>query len=210
MTGIAQSIIEVGTLSELTGTAYGRLILAKSALLLCVVGVAAFSRRLVGRISTAEEAAVKPSARLLRRTVVGELAVTGVVLALAAALVQSPPARSSETTSVQQPITATLTSDLYTVRVELSPGRVGGNTLHLYAYDRNGSAPQKVLQWTVTTAPVDGSVDPLAVPTLALGTDHATSEPTFPSAGAWDLWITLRVSDVDQATVSDRFTIKDA
>jgi copper transport protein len=208
MTGIAQAIIEVVTVSALFDTAYGLLVLGKAALLLGAVGVAFFSRRLVGRISAGEAAAAKPSARLLRRTVIAELAVTGVVLALAAALVQTPPARTADS-SVQQPFTTTLTSNLFQVRIELFPMRVGANTLHLYAFNPQGSGPQTVLQWSVTATPADGSVEALTVPILPLAEDHATSEPTFPTAGDWDLKLTLRTTDVDQASVTQRVSIQD-
>jgi copper transport protein len=35
------------------------------------------------------------------------------------------------------------------------------------------------------------------------------AEPTFPTAGEWELKVTVRVSDVDQATVSHKVTIKE-
>jgi copper transport protein len=44
---------------------------------------------------------------------------------------------------------------------------------------------------------------------LPITADHAVAEPTFPSAGEWELKITLRLTDVDQATVTHRVTIKE-
>jgi copper transport protein len=143
----------------------------------------------------------------LRRTILAELAITGVVLAVAAALVQTPPARSAAPAAAAEPYSVTLSSDLFQVRLDLDPAKVGGNTLHLYAYDGDGQ-PQAVVEWRATAAPVDGGIDPLDIPMLPITADHAVAEPTFPSAGEWELKLTLRLSDVDQATVSHRVTIK--
>jgi copper transport protein len=238
MTGIAQSLIEVASVSALFSTGYGRLVLAKATLLVVVVAVAWYSRRLVGAVGAAEadrlelaavgaqpsggrsgatRNAVEPPgpdpeevapgpARRLRHTVLAELAITGVILGLAAALVQSPPARSAAD-PVSQSYAVTLTSDLYVVRLELFPAKVGANTMHLYAFDNAGRV-KNVLEWKVTAVPTDGSVEPLTIPILQVAADHVVAEPTFPSAGEWELRLTLRVSDVDQSTVSQKVTLR--
>jgi copper transport protein len=227
LTGLAQAIIEVASVSGLLDTTYGRLVLVKAGLLAVVLVVAWFSRRLVQvpaprALVTAgagaagdevddeedlDEDPPEPPVRPLRRTILAELAITGVVLAVAAALVQTPPARSA-TEVAPEPYSVTLASDLYRLRLDLDPVRVGGNTMHLYAYDLSGQ-PQAVVQWRATAAPVDGGIDPLDIPMLPITADHAVAEPTFPSAGEWELKITLRLSDVDQATVTHRVTIKE-
>jgi copper transport protein len=264
LTGTAQAIIEVASLDALFDTQYGRLVIAKAALLAVVVMVAWYSRRLVTRFvwapgrsrvpanarvtvgsaarrgsAVAGRSAVagssvaassvddggpddggssvddgggsaagggEPPVRSLRRGVLIELAITAVVLALAAALVQTPPARSVAAAPVAEPIVVTMTNDLFVLRAELEPGLVGPNTMHLYAFDAAG-LPKKVLEWKVTAVPVDGSVEPVAVPALPLTPDHAVTQPTFPTPGQWELRFTLRVSDVDQATVSQRVAI---
>jgi copper transport protein len=226
LTGLAQAIIEVASVSGLLDTTYGRLVLVKVGLLAAVLVVAWFSRRLVQ--APARRALVpagvgpggppgdedeeiddppEPPVRPLRRTILAELAITGVVLAVAAALVQTPPARSA-TAAAPEPYSVTLSSDLYRLRFDLDPVRVGGNTMHLYAYDLSGQ-PQAVVEWRATAAPVDGGIEPLDIPMLPITADHAVAEPTFPSAGEWELKITLRLSDVDQATVTHRVTIKE-
>jgi copper transport protein len=246
LTGTAQAVIEVGTVSALFSTGYGRLVLAKAVLLAVVVAVAWFSRRIVARafgvapvqerprVLSAARAASGPvpsgsgssgavrsdgggsgpptatagtsAVRPLRRTILAELAISGVVLALAAVLVQTPPARTAAA-DVDQPYVVTLSSDLFVLRSELDPAAVGPNTLHLYAFNKAG-APQKVLEWKATAAPVDGSVGPMTIPVLPVTDDHAVAQPSFPAAGEWELRYTLRVSDVDQTTVSHRLTIK--
>lgn len=227
LTGVAQAIIEVESFGPLVDTRYGRLVLVKAGLLAVVLLVAWYSRRLVlaparkalvavgggaadgpedlEDLEDDEEQPAEPPVRPLRRSILAELAITGVVLAVAAALVQTPPARSVAD-APPQPYAVTLTTDLYRVRMELDPAREGGNSLHLYAYNPAGE-PQAVVEWTVTATPTDGSIDALDVPLLPVTADHAVGEPTFPTPGEWDIKITLRLSETDQATVSQRVKI---
>jgi copper transport protein len=228
LTGTAQAIIEVASPSRLVDTTYGRLVLVKAALLAVVLAVAWYARRLVyapsqpalvaaGAGAASEETDADddveadeppdPPVRPLRRSILAELAITAVVLGVAAALVQTPPARSANPTA-SEPYSVTLSSDLYRLRLDLDPARVGGNALHLYAFDLNGQ-PQSVVEWRGTAAPADGGIEPLDIPMLPITADHAVAEPSFPTAGGWELKITLRLTDVDQATVTHRVTIKE-
>ena len=88
VTGLYQAWREVGHLGALTGTAYGRLLLAKVAVLLVVIGVARYSRGLVHRWRTGNEAA-------LRSSVLVELAGAAVLLLLAVLLAGNAPAREA-------------------------------------------------------------------------------------------------------------------
>jgi copper transport protein len=85
-TGLYQAWREVGSVSALIHTGYGRLLLAKVAILLIVIGVARRSRGLVATWRSANEIA-------LRRTVAVELAGVSVLLLLAVLLSASAPAR---------------------------------------------------------------------------------------------------------------------
>jgi copper transport protein len=85
-TGVYQAWREFGSVSALMDTTYGRLLLAKVAILLCVVGVARGSRGIVATWGSGSEAA-------LRRHVVLELAGASVLLLLAVLLAGNAPAR---------------------------------------------------------------------------------------------------------------------
>ena len=45
-------------------------------------------------------------------------------------------------------------------------------------------------------------VEPIDVPLLKLTDNHATGQFTVPTAGEWELRFTLRISEIDQATVT--------
>ncbi|MFI9644584.1 copper resistance CopC/CopD family protein [Micromonospora sp. NPDC051925] len=204
LAGTVQGLIEVASLQALTGTTYGRLLLAKIGLFALVVAVAAYSRQLVRRRS----AAARPVP--VRRAVWVELAITAVVLGVTATLVQTPPARTAvdgATGADSGYYSTTLTSPIYSLRVELDPAERGNNSMHLYAYTTD-NRPQPVVEWKATAALPSAGVEPIDIPLLRLTDNHATGEFSFPSAGQWQLRFTVRTSDIDQATVTATVPIK--
>lgn len=200
LAGTVQALIEVGTVSALVSTTYGRLVLAKIVLFALVIAVATISRQLVRRRVATDAAA--PTA--LRRTVLIELGITAVVLALSATLVQTTPARTAVGTSSGGGAgyySATLTSNLYALQVEVDPARTGNNTIHLYAYTPDNK-PLPVVEWKASVALPDKGVEAVDVPLLPITDNHATGELSLPTAGRWQLRITVRISEIDQATVT--------
>lgn len=85
-TGLYQAWREVGSVSALLDTVYGRLLLAKVAILLCVIGVARRSRSIAAAWHGGSEA-------VLRRTVLLELAGASALLLVAVLLAGNAPAR---------------------------------------------------------------------------------------------------------------------
>ncbi|MEU1751067.1 copper resistance protein CopC [Micromonospora matsumotoense] len=204
LAGVVQGLIEVATLQALTGTTYGRLLLAKIGLFALVVGVAAYSRQLVRR----RTAAARPVP--VRRAVWVELAITAVILGVTATLVQTPPARTAVDGGSGADAgyySTTLTSPIYSLQVELDPAERGNNSMHLYAYTPD-NRPQPVVEWKATAALPSAGVEPIDIPLLKLTDNHATGEFSFPSAGEWQLRFTVRTSDIDQATVTATVPIK--
>jgi copper transport protein len=200
--GTAQALVEIRSVGQLIGTTYGRLVVAKVALLAVVLAVALFSRLLVRRMRHEDV-----SASRLRRSVLTELAITAVVIGVAATLVQAPPARTAAVSTPTGPPSVTLSSNLYRLRVDLDPGTVGNNSFHFYAYTLDG-APQPVVEWRATAALPAQKIEPIPIPILPITSDHAVGEFTFSSAGQWELKYTLRLSDVDEATVVQQLTVR--
>jgi copper transport protein len=198
LAGTVQALIEVGTPDALVSTTYGRLIIAKVVLFGAVIGVAAYSRKLVLRRMAAGEP------RRLRRSVALELGITAVVLGLSAVLVQTTPAR---TASANEELggpgfySVTLDSNLFKLQVDVDPAKKGNNSVHLYAYDKSNK-PLPVVEWKGTAALPANDVAPVDVPLLPLTPNHASGEITLPLAGDWQLKFTVRISEIDQATVT--------
>ncbi|MBM0231427.1 copper resistance protein CopC/CopD [Micromonospora sp. STR1_7] len=206
LAGTVQALIEVATPDALFNTTYGRLLLAKIGLFAIVIAVAAYSRQMVRRRTAAQRPAP------VRRAVWVELAVTAVVLGLSATLVQTTPARTAvaEPSGTQAGLfSTTLSSPLYSLRVELDPAQRGNNSIHLYAYaPDNQSQPLPVAEWKATAALPSAGIEPIDVPLLPLVDNHAYGDVSLPAAGDWQLKITVRTTDIDQATVTATVPIR--
>ncbi len=199
LAGTVQALVEVGSVGGLTGTTYGRLILAKVALVGLVLVVAWFARRLVQRRAGADDG---PGP--VRRLIAVELAVTAAVLGITAVLVQVTPARTAvaaATAPTDTTVRATLTAEKLSLQVDVTPGQVGNNSVHLYAYTRDG-APLPVVQWTGTAALPALGVEPVDIPLLQITDNHAIGDTALAAPGDWVLRFTVRTSQIDQSTVS--------
>lgn len=201
--GVLQSIVHLGAISELTSTAFGRAILIKSALLAGLIALGAFQRRRsVPRLARAAAAGEQPGGAgvLLRRALRGELATMVVVLGVTAALVSyAPPAGA-----VAGPFSAA--RDLGPARLELTvePARVGANEIHLYLFDRrSGAQYDRVRQLRITAEQGAREIGPLALRSSKTGPGHYTvRRADLIPAGDWTLAISARVSEFDQYETS--------
>ncbi|MEU3522877.1 copper resistance protein CopC [Streptomyces sp. NPDC038707] len=157
----------------------------------------------------------------LRRSVLAEAGVALVLLAVTTALTQTEPGRteqeakaatSSPAGSGTSAASGTLTLDMPfdtggadgkgVVRVGLDPARVGGNEMHLYVQRPNGRAfdvPEVKVSFTLEAQ----KIGPLPVNPDHITTGHwSASGVQLPVAGDWKIAVTVRTSDIDQATVS--------
>ncbi|WP_250035486.1 copper resistance CopC/CopD family protein [Paractinoplanes maris] len=204
--GVLQAVVQVGSVDALVKSDYGRLLLIKTGLLVVVLGVAAWSRRLVQRGT-----AVASPGRL-RRATAAEVGITALVLAATAVLVQTNPGRAVDVEAVASArargFVTTLTSKLYSVQFEVFPAAVGEyNTLHAFVYTPEGK-PLKVLEWKVTLALPGQGVEPIPNEVASILGNQGLGNLTFPFAGEWQLSMTLRTSEIDQATVTTTIPVR--
>jgi copper transport protein len=145
----------------------------------------------------------------LRRSVLVEVAVATVVLALSAVLVGLPPARAA----VSQPVDAVLplqgaTGPSGSVQVSVDPARPGANTLHLYLFDDSGSLIQPV-GIAVSLTEASQQIGPLDVKLQPGGPGHYISDAMdIPGAGTWTLTVTVRLDEFTATTASTDFPVR--
>jgi copper transport protein len=204
--GVVQAVVHVGSVGALWQTGYGRLLLAKIGILAATLAAAAYARRLVHRFAVP---ATGP--RRLRAAVGIEMAAAAVILGLSAALVQANPVRggaADRPVTVDDGVSQTLTCPLYTLQFNIYPVQVGeNNTVHAFAYTPAG-APLEVDQWRVSARLTGPGLEPVSVPLLGLvPRNHAAGAVTFPQAGTYDVRFTLRVGELDQASVTTSITV---
>lgn len=204
LAGVVQALMESGTVAALLTTTYGRLVLLKVALVLMLLVAAGYARRLVNRWSTVRT-------RQLAGTVGVEVALAVVALGVSAVLVQTTPARTAAVEAQalgQDSFAQTLTSSLYTLQFDIYPVQLGEyNTVHAYVYTPEG-APVRVEEWSMTTALPTQEVEPVTAPLLPIDDNHAAGSVAFPVPGEWEVRFTIRLSDIDQATVTTTVTVR--
>lgn len=155
----------------------------------------------------------------LRRTVLAEAGVAVVLLAVTTMLTSTEPGRTEEearaatsASSAEASSAGALTLDMSfdtggedgrgVVRIDLDPARVGGNEMHVYVQRPNGRAfdiPEVKVAFTLESQ----DIGPLPVVPDHISTGHwSASGVQIPMAGEWKIAVTVRTSDIDQATVS--------
>lgn len=204
--GVVQAVVQVGSIGALWRTEYGKLLLAKVAVLAVTLTVASYARRLVRRAQVPAAGVTR-----MRRTVGIEVVATAVVLGLSAVLVQVNPGRSAavDQEAVQEAgVSQTLSCPLYTLQFNIYPVQLGeNNTIHAFAYTQAG-APQPVEEWTVTSRLLGQDLEPVSQPMLPLiPRHHAAGAITFPLPGTYEVAFTVRTSDIDEATVKTTINV---
>ncbi|MFI1164829.1 copper resistance CopC/CopD family protein [Streptomyces sp. NPDC020801] len=160
----------------------------------------------------------------LRHSVLAEAGVAVALLAVTTVLTQTEPGRTEEaaaaTSSASSPSSSSsssssggaVTLDMPfdtggqngkgIVRLDIDPARVGGNEMHVYVQRPDGQAfdiPEIKVALTLTAK----RIGPLPVAPDHITTGHwAASGVQIPMAGDWKVAVTVRTSDIDQATVT--------
>ncbi|MGR6971398.1 copper resistance CopC/CopD family protein [Streptomyces cynarae] len=155
-----------------------------------------------------------PHLRALRRSVLAEISLGLVVLALTTLLTGTEPGRAAEeaaasTAAAAPPLgsATVIPFDVGTpgghgkVQIELTPGRVGENGVQALIFGPDGGiATVPELRLTFTLEGRD--VGPLDARLTDRGGYWATDTLDLPLPGRWTMRATVRTSDIDQVTVS--------
>ncbi|SHN87528.1 copper transport protein [Geodermatophilus obscurus] len=247
VTGVVQSVREVGSPAALVTTTYGWVLLAKLTLVLLLLAAAGVSRVWVqqhlgvrrsrpaprrrvtahafagsgepepdpavasaagarAEVQAAAAAAERPA---LRRSVLVELAVGLVVLALSAVLVGTPPARAevAQPVDVALPVQTAAGED-GSVQVSVDPAAAGPNTLHVYLLDERGQFTQPVDIRVTLTEPAQ-QIGPIDVALEPAGPGHYVGDGmAIPGAGTWTLAVTVRLDEFTAGTATTTFPVR--
>ena len=102
---------------------------------------------------------------------------------------------------------AVLPDKLFTLTVDMQPSTVGPNDIHMYATTPDGKASD-VQEWRVRASMPEKGIEAIDAAVLRITPDHATATINLPAAGSWTLDFTIRVSEVDQSTVTTGFQVR--
>ncbi|MEV5599924.1 copper resistance protein CopC [Streptomyces sp. NPDC052299] len=177
-------------------------------------------------VATAEKKRIRdadPGRSGLRRSVLAEVGVAVVLLAVTTALTSTEPGRTQEeaarSTSAAAgpvdsgPVNLALpfdtggTNGKGTVRMDIDPGRTGANVIHLWIEDP-AKKPMDVPEVKIAFTLESKDIGPLPTVPVRLTEGHWTATGLqLPIAGDWKVAVTVRTSDIDQTTVNKNVKI---
>lgn len=199
--GVVQAVRQSGGIDSLFGTTYGRLVVAKVALLLFVVAAASVARDVIRGPDRAARAEVE-----LRRAITAEVAFAAAILAVSAALVYTVPARddSGDSTATEEPaseVRAATTAENLRFEIAFAPGVAGASEMTVTVTDDQGRVfdPPEI---TAEVRPRTGDVAPIEVPLTRAATGRYTGPVTLPFAGTWTVEVRALRTEIDQTVVT--------
>lgn len=187
-------------------TTYGKLVLTKLALVLLIVGVAAFNRyRLVPAILANPHRPKLIAA--LRRTIAWEAAVLVAVAGVTGALVSQTP-RTADA-AAPAPSEQTLRAPVGDAKATmvLTPARKGTNSLQLTLVGADGAPldPFETPELSVVLPKYD--LGPFEHPLSKTGTGTYEASVDFPLEGTWTVTVSVRLSEFENPVISRKVVI---
>ena len=204
--GIGMAVIVLPAPGDLVRTGWGLALLAKAALVVPVIIMGAYNRRLLVP-ATSDRLRTR-----LGRIVSAELLLLLAVVGVTSVLVTRSPVASSATPPAATAVPAEavelpLSGDAGTVLFTVAPGRAGQNEIFLALRDPAGRPLEPADVPTVELTEPDLGVGPLRpiVHPLAVGEYHVIAD--LPLAGTYDMVVRVRVSDFEAATAETTLVI---
>ena len=208
-TGTYLAVMHVKSWGALFGSGYGRLVLAKIAGLAVALLLASynlFKTRKGLAASAADPAASQRWSEILRKAVRGEVLVTMVVIALAAALVSVPPANSG--TFAPEVFEASADLNGAFVTATLAPARVGKSSAHFYILNPDGSPDGSVVDPKLILTEVDQNLGPFEYRGLILAPGHfVVTGIDLPAAGTWKMYMIVTRGKFDSLDHTFEFKV---
>jgi copper transport protein len=200
ITGSFNGWRQIGDLSGLVDSSYGRWLIVKVLFVVVVLTVALVSRRAL---------AAAPEGSTLRRSVRIELAGMVAILAATSGLVNAPPAISAD---VSRPIPVTVTADSGPQRaqIDLFPAKTGGTTMNVTISPAPGESTVEVAdEIRVTASLAEQQLGPIDIastttPSNSLSTDDAL----FPLPGQWKITVRARYGVFDEIVFTQTVEIR--
>jgi copper transport protein len=188
---------QLGSLTGLTESSFGRWLVIKLVLVVFVVGLAAFNRRI---IHTRDDDA----SALVRRSIGFEIAGIVLILGATAGLVNSPPpADTPDIVSVSAVVGERV------AQVELEPAVTGGTEMHVYLTSPSG-ALDRADEISVTAELPEQDIPPFDIPMFPAGVNHVVgTDVNLPVAGLWTFEVAARYGEFDEVIFTVQIPVSD-
>lgn len=185
VTGVVQGLYLMGGISTITQTSFGKLLLAKTVLVACVVLLGSKAR---GRLEASKFSSISKIIRWESTVVVLVLTVTSLMVA------QSPNSTTQSSTS----FSATKVQNGIVAELTVVPATVGSAEVHVILTPPGGSlTPAKSV--TVQFDLPSRGIPPVPMKMTEIGPNHWIGIVQFPFSGAWNM--NTRVSPAPNQTL---------
>jgi copper transport protein len=202
LTGLTLAIIQLERFRALIETRYGIILSIKIALVVMLLGLAAFNRlRLTPVLASAPR-----STRPLVRSILAECAVVLAILGLVAGWRFTPPPRALAAAGDPR-LAVHIRSDKAMSQVLIAPGRVGTDNFVLQLMSGDGS-PLRAKEVALILGLPERGIEPLERQ-ATLGSDgywHLLDVP-LPYPGRWHMRVEALVTDFEKVTLEDEFDV---
>jgi copper transport protein len=205
VTGSYQAYREIGiSWTALATTTYGKLVLAKVVGIAALIALGSLARRTLRGLRRQTAQTTPQGLDRLRAGVAFEVQIGIAVLVLTSILVNTVPAKQSESAVAHQ----TLTAPGLRLDVTVNPTRTGPATISLTASTSTG-APQPITTVTGSLSLASRGIASLPVTfTVRRGSDIATAQTSFAASGTWRLSLDLQTSPIDATSLATNFDVK--
>ena len=204
-TGIANSLIRIETPADWLDSAYGRVLIAKIALVAVMLGVAWRNRALTRRTPD------PGNARRARRQVLAETAVGLAVMLATATLTQTQPPLSASARETRDSLNAFegfASADDVQVHALISPNRPGVNQFVIHLTRADGAPIGDVQRVRLTFDRTSGSLGPSSADMTAQNANAWSLQGAYLNQpGEWTMAVYVRRRGLDDATAVLTMTV---
>jgi copper transport protein len=202
--GVVLAVIQVEKPSALIDTAYGRLLVAKLALLAVLFALAAFNR---WRLTAPAGSGSAPARTRLARSICVEILLAVLIFGVAAGWRFTPPPRALAIAAAQ-PAIAHFHTPQAMAELTITPGHTGEVAASILMFDGD-FGPLDAKEVTLVLSKPDSGIEPLKRPATKPGDGTwRVDNLVIPIAGSWNARIDILVSDFEMTKVEGPIDIR--
>ena len=206
LAGLILAAVQVETLANLTGTAYGQVLVAKTTLVAALLGLAALNRLWLTPALANPDGS---GGRWLVRSVVAEIVLCLAILGLVGLWRFTPPPRAlAPAAEAAASASVHLHTPNLMAQVTLSPGRIGDTRARIVVASGRAEpvVPKEV---ALVLSKPDAGIEPIARQARNMGRDGwQVDSLVLPLAGPWHLRVEILVNDFEKTSLEGSVTMR--
>jgi copper transport protein len=203
--GIVLAVVQVGHVGALVSTAYGRVLVAKLALVAVLLLVAAFNR---WRLTAVALSGDRKTTRRLARSTVAEIALVAAILCCVALWRFTPPPRALAEAAPPPPVSVHLHSERAMASLTVSPGRAGPVSVSAFVVGGD-LEPLDAKEVTLSFSMPSAGIEPVRREARKLDAGQWRVDGLrLPVAGRWNVSVDILISDFESVTLKSEITLR--